>query len=151
LDCSVFLQDVGDLLQRRNFGDDALAEQQADLVDHHQLAGIGDGNRRRPSASHRAARSCSGTSGARDLSKQIVVQLEVAQIDEFATVAPRDIARAFQFVGTDAGSGTSFPPFPPFTSTVFLSAIAIPVYNLQVSFQHRFGTFGSQPRNLKPV
>src|ERR1700685_4563274 len=38
------LQNVGDLLQRGYFGDDPLLEQQADLVDHHQLTGIGDGN-----------------------------------------------------------------------------------------------------------
>jgi len=49
-----------------------------------------------------------------DLLEQIVVQLEIAQIDEFATVAPRNIPRTFQFVGNCAGSGTSFPPFPPF-------------------------------------
>src|SRR5208282_3590199 len=33
------------------------------------------------------------------LLEQIVVQLEIGQVDEFATVAPRDIPRAFQFVG----------------------------------------------------
>ena len=36
------LEDFADLRQRGNFGDDALAQQQADFVDHHQLAGIGD-------------------------------------------------------------------------------------------------------------
>ncbi len=49
-DCSVFFrmslicERVGDL------GGDAAAQQQADLVDHHQLAGIGDGDGRRPSS-----------------------------------------------------------------------------------------------------
>ena len=33
-----------DLRERGDFGEDALLEQQADLVDHHQLAGIGDGD-----------------------------------------------------------------------------------------------------------
>ena len=37
-------ENVRDLLQRGNFSDDALLQQQADLVDHHQLAGIGDGD-----------------------------------------------------------------------------------------------------------
>ena len=39
-----FFENVRNLLQRRNFGDDALLQQQADFVDHHQLAGIGDGD-----------------------------------------------------------------------------------------------------------
>src|SRR6266702_1440384 len=30
------LENLGDLLERRNLGDDALAQQQTDLVDHHQ-------------------------------------------------------------------------------------------------------------------
>ena len=34
-----------------------------------------------------------------DLLEQIVVQLEIAQIDEFAAIAPRDVPRACQFVG----------------------------------------------------
>ena len=39
------LQNVADLRERGDLGDDALAQQQADLVDHHQLAGIGDRDR----------------------------------------------------------------------------------------------------------
>jgi len=82
------LQNVGDLLERRNFGDDPLAEEQADLVDHHQLAGIGNRNRqppvRRLVQGHEviAEHQVHG-----DLLEQVVVQLEIAQIDEFATVA----------------------------------------------------------------
>ena len=38
-------KNVGDLFEGRNLGDDPLAKQQADLVDHHQLAGIGNGDR----------------------------------------------------------------------------------------------------------
>ena len=131
LDCSVFLQNVGDLLQRRNFGQDALAEQQADLVDHHQLAGIGNRNRQPPVrrliqrhelvAEHQVHR---------DLLKQIVVQLEIAQIDKLAAVAPRDIARTFQFVGNRRRFRHQFPAIRRrSTTTVFLSAIAIPVYS----------------------
>src|ERR1035438_8246141 len=37
-------QDVADLGQAGYFGGDAPAQQQADLVDHHQLTGIGDSN-----------------------------------------------------------------------------------------------------------
>ena len=37
-------ENVTDLLERRNFGDNPLAQQKADFIDHHQLAGIGDGD-----------------------------------------------------------------------------------------------------------
>ena len=100
LDCSVFLQNVGDLLQRRNFGEDTLAEQQADLVDHHQLAGIGDRDGQAPVVRFIQGHEVIAEHQVHgDLFEQIVVQLEIAQIDEFATVAPRNIPRAFQFVG----------------------------------------------------
>src|ERR1700681_3765463 len=35
----------------------------------------------------------------RDFFEEIVVQLEVGQIDKVATIAPRDVPRAFEFVG----------------------------------------------------
>src|SRR5581483_8257612 len=38
------LEDLADLPQRGNLGDDAFAEQQADFVNHHQLTGIGNRN-----------------------------------------------------------------------------------------------------------
>jgi hypothetical protein len=124
------LQDVGDLLQGRNFGDDALAEQQADLVDHHQLAGIGNGNRQAPVGRlFQGHELIAEHQVHRDLLEQIVVQLEVAQIDEFATITPRDIPRALEFVGNRRRFRHQFPAIPPFTSTVFLSAMPIPVYN----------------------
>jgi len=64
----------------------------------------------------------------RDLLEQIVMKLEVLQVNELAPVAPRNVrARSSS---SPTVSGTSFPPFPPFTSTVFLSAIPIPVYSL---------------------
>ena len=83
-----------------------LLQQQADLVDHHQLAGIGDRNRE-PSvgglfqwnevvAEHQVDR---------DLLEQIVMELESAEIDELAAVAPRDILRAFQIRDADCRSG----------------------------------------------
>ena len=107
------LQNVGDLLERRNFGDDPLAEEQADLVDHHQLAGIGNRNRQPP-----VRRLVEGDEVIAehqvhgDLLEQIVVQLEIAQIDEFATIAPRDIPRAFQFVGNGRRFRRQLPAIP---------------------------------------
>ena len=94
------LQNVGDLLERRNLGDDPLAEQQADFVDHHQLAGVGDGDRQ-PSVRCFVERHELVTEHQvyRNFFEQIVVQLEVAEIDKLATIAPRNVARAFQFIG----------------------------------------------------
>src|SRR5580692_3355347 len=98
------LEDFGDLRQRRNFGDDALAQKQADLVDHHQLAGIGDGDREpaifRLLERHEvvAEHQVNGNGF-----EQIVVQLEVMQVDELAAITPRDILRPFQFLGVGAG------------------------------------------------
>ena len=37
-------ENFADLRQGRNFSDNPFSQQQADLIDHHQLAGISDGN-----------------------------------------------------------------------------------------------------------
>ena len=97
------LEDFADLRQRRNLGEDALAQQQADLVDHHQLAGIGDGNgqasvfglvqRNEVVAEHQVDRN---------LLEQIVVELEVVQVDKLAAIAPGHVL-GFVQVG-DVGS-----------------------------------------------
>src|ERR1700674_585260 len=104
------LEDFGDLGQGRNLGDDALAEQQADLVDHHQLAGVGDGDgepailgllqRHEVVAKHQV--DWNGF-------EKIVVQLEIMQVDELAAVAPRDVLRLFQFLGVGAGRRAPVP------------------------------------------
>ena len=101
------LEDFADLRQGGNLGEDALAQQQADLVDHHQLAGIGDGDgqasvfgliqRHEVVAEHQVDR---------DLLEQIVVQLEVVQVDELAAIAPRDVLRLVQIVHVGRGSQT---------------------------------------------
>ena len=106
------LENVGDLLQRRNFGDDALLQQQADLVDHHQLAGIGDGNgqfavggffqRHEVVAEHQLDRN---------LLEQLVMQFEVGEVDEFAAVAPRHVLRALQ-VGDGIARRADRPAVP---------------------------------------
>ena len=106
------LQDVGDLLQRRDFGDDALLQQQADLVDHHQLAGIGDRDHQlavlRLFQRHEvvAEHQVDG-----DLLEQLVMQLEAGEVDEFAAIAPRHILRAFQ-VGDGIARRADRPAVP---------------------------------------
>ncbi len=91
------LEDVRDLLQRRDFCDDALLQQQADLVDHHQLAGVGDGDGQlavrcffewhEVVAEHQFRRK---------LLEQFMVKLEVGEVDKFAAIAPRHVLGAFQ-------------------------------------------------------
>src|SRR4029077_18615407 len=88
------LQNVRDLLQRGNLGDDTFAQEQADLVDHHQLAGIGDRNRQPPVrrlferyevvAEHQVNRN---------LLKQIVMKLEVRQVHKFAAITSPNVLR----------------------------------------------------------
>ena len=55
-----------------------------------------------------------------NLLEQIVVQLEIAEIDEFATVAPRDIPRVFQFIGNRCRFRHQFPAIPAAYQCCFL-------------------------------
>ena len=90
-----FLEDVADLRQRGDLGDDALAQQQADLVDHHQLAGIGDGDRQPPVRGLLQGNEVVAEHQVHgDLFEQVMVELEVPQIHELAAISPGDIARA---------------------------------------------------------
>ncbi len=106
------LENVGNLLERRNLGDDALLQQQADLVDHHQLAGIGDGNgetavtglfqRNEVVAEHQFDR---------DAFEQVVMKFVIGEIDEFAAIAPRHVLRALQ-IGQRIASRADGPAIP---------------------------------------
>src|SRR5712692_9332847 len=95
------LKNFGDLLEGRNLGDDPFAKQQADLVDHHQLTGIGNGNRQTPVRCFLQRDEVIPEHQVhRDLLEQIVVQLEVAQIDELAAVPAGNVARPFQLIAS---------------------------------------------------
>jgi hypothetical protein len=93
------LQDVVDLRERGDLDGDATPQQQADLVDHHQLTGIGDGDqqaavllflqRNKVVAEHQVHG---------DLAEQFVLDVEVLQIQEFAAIAPRQVLATFDFV-----------------------------------------------------
>ena len=86
------LQHVVDLGKRGDLGRDAAAQQQADLVDHHQLAGIGHGDqqaavrlvfqRHEVVAEHQVHW---------DLAEQVVLDVEILQVDELAAIAPREV------------------------------------------------------------
>src|ERR1700721_1667769 len=81
------LQDVADLLDGGDFRDNALLKQQADLVDHHQLAGIGDGD-----GQAAVGRFFEGNEVVAehqldgDLFEEFVMQLEVGEVNEFAAI-----------------------------------------------------------------
>ena len=91
------LQDVVDLLQGRDFGDNPLLQQQADFVDHHQLAGIGDRNRQ-PAVGGLFQRNelVAEHQFGGEFLEQLVMKLEVGEVDELAAIAARDVLRAFQ-------------------------------------------------------
>ena len=98
-------QDLADLRESGNLGHDALAQQQADLVDHHELARIGDGDgelsvrgffqRDEVVAEHQVNW---------DLLEQVVVELEVVQVHELAAIAARNVSRTIQFVSGSSGN-----------------------------------------------
>ena len=98
-------QDLADLRESGNLGHDALAQQQADLVDHHELAWIGDRDgelsvrgffqRDEVVAEHQVNW---------DLLEQVVVELEVVQVHELAAIAARNVARAIQFISGSSGN-----------------------------------------------
>src|SRR5260370_19675279 len=102
------LENFCDLSEGRNFSDDPLTQQQADLVDHHQLAGIGNGNgqppvprffqRNKVVAEHKVRR---------DFCEQIVMELKIMQVHKLAAITPRYILRPLQFFGM--GSGHCLP------------------------------------------
>ena len=60
------LEQVGDLRERGHLGAQRLTQQQADLVDHHELAGSAMAMSSAPFCALPGARSCSGTSGPRE-------------------------------------------------------------------------------------
>ncbi len=96
-----------------NLGENALAQQQADLVNHHQLAGIRDGDgqasvfglvqRHEVIAEHQVYRN---------LFEQIVVKLEIVQVNEFAAIAPGYVLGLGLIVHVGSGS-EACPAIPP--------------------------------------
>src|ERR1041385_2645679 len=83
-----FLENFADLYARRNLGDDTAIQQQADFVNHHQLAGVGDRNRQ---TSVLQLFQRDEVVAVHQLHwhffQQIVLQLKVTQVDELAAAA----------------------------------------------------------------
>ena len=105
------LEDFADLRQCGNFGDNTLAQKKADLINHHQLAGIGDGDsqasilgfvqRDEVIAKHQIYWY---------FLKKIVVQLEIVQVHKLAAVAARYILGLLLIV--DVGRRRQTPAIP---------------------------------------
>ncbi len=76
-----------------------LLEQQADLVDHHQLARIGDRDRQLSvSCFFERNEVVAEHQVYRDLLEKIVVELKVVKVDELAAISTSGILRTFEFV-----------------------------------------------------
>src|SRR4051812_1036193 len=98
------LEDFADLREGGNFGDDALAQQQADFIDHHQLAGIGNSNRQTSVSSFlKRNKVVPEHQVRRNFRKQIVVQLEIMQVYELATIPSRNILGVLKVGSMGAG------------------------------------------------
>jgi hypothetical protein len=68
-----------------------------DLVDHHQLAGIGDGDRQLTVGSlFQRNEFVAEHQLRRELLEQLMMKLEVREVDKFAAIAPRHVLSAFQ-------------------------------------------------------
>ena len=89
--------------------DDAAGQQQADLVDHHELAGIGDGDqqtavrlvleRHEVVTEHQVDR---------DLAEQLVLDVEVLQIHKLATITPRQILTALDLIASSDSAAATY-------------------------------------------
>jgi len=124
-DCSVFFENVRNLFQRRHFGDDPLLQQQADLIDHHQLAGVGNRYRQLAVGSLFQRHEVVAEHQLRGkFLEQLMMQLEVGEIYKLAAIAPRHVLGTLQ-VGDRIPVVTTCPPFSPCTKSDFFSAIAI--------------------------
>src|SRR5262249_29849026 len=102
-----------DLRQCGNFGDDPLAQQQADLVNHHQLAGIGNGYGQTPVARlFERHEVVAEHQPWRNLRKQLVMQLKMVQVENLASVPSWAVLRAVQFRGMGSGPGLAVASAP---------------------------------------
>ena len=93
------LQNVGDLGEGGDLGHDAAAQQQADFVDHHQLAGIGDGyNQPAVGLLFQRHEVVAEHVVHFDLAKQFVLDVKVLQVDELAAIAPGQVFTVLDLV-----------------------------------------------------
>ena len=99
------LEQVGDLRERGHAGNDALAEQAGDLVEHHQPRGIADGDDQRVGLLLDGHEVVAEHQLDRHGAQQVVLNLEVLQVDELGVVAARQRFGLGAFVGRVAGSG----------------------------------------------
>ncbi len=92
------LQQVGDLRERGHAGDDALAEQAGDLVEHHELRGIADGDDQRVGPLLEGHEVVAEHQLDGHGAQQVVLNLEVLQVDELGAIARGERFRMGAFV-----------------------------------------------------
>ena len=81
------LQQVGDLRERGHAGNDAMAQQAGDLVQHHQPRGIADGDHQRVLLLLDGHEVVAEHQLHRNRAQQVVLDLEVLQVDELGVIA----------------------------------------------------------------
>ena len=82
-----FLQQVGNLRERGHAGDDAMAEQAGDLVEHHQARRVADRNHQRVGLLLDGHEVVAEHQLDRHRAQQVVLDLEVLQVDELGVIA----------------------------------------------------------------
>ena len=91
-------QQVGDLRERGHAGDDAMAQQSGDLVQHHELRRIGDRDHQRIGPLLEGHEVVAEHQLYRDGAQQVVLNLEVLQVDELGAIARGEHFRMSPFV-----------------------------------------------------
>ncbi len=81
------LQDLSDLRERGNARHDAMAEQPGNLVEHHQLRGVADGDHQRLALLLDGHEVVAEHQFHRHRAQQVVLDLEVLQVDELGVIA----------------------------------------------------------------
>ena len=82
------LEQIGDLRERGYAGNDAMAEQAGNLIEHHQPRGIADGDDQRVVLLLDGHEVVAEHQFDGDGAQQVVLNLEVFQVDEFGAIAP---------------------------------------------------------------
>src|SRR5205807_1169632 len=103
------LENIADLAQSGYPGLDSPVEEEADLVNHHQLAGVGNRNPQNPLALFQGNKAVAEHQIYGDRLEQLGVQMIIAQIDELAAITHGQVAGSLLARGAMAvGLGDRF-------------------------------------------
>ena len=108
-----FLEQVGDLRERGHAGNDAVAEQAGDLVEHHQARGVADGYDQRVLLLLDGHEVVAEHELDGDGAQQFVLNLEVFEVDELGVIAVGESLSLGALVGLPAGAGRAIHWYRP--------------------------------------